>query len=66
VSCVEEHCPNELQSCREDKTCIPAMESCLLKCQADQNCWTFCLPGKGSTAAINLFKCGIQYDCLNN
>lgn len=65
IQCIKDNCPNEYKLCQADPKCIPALESCQQKCGNSQSCWTFCLPGKGSDAAIDAVKCGTTAKCLN-
>ena len=65
IACVEEKCPNEYAECQKDPKCLPALQACQKKCGTGATCWTFCLPGKGSQAAIDVAKCAQKNNCLN-
>jgi hypothetical protein len=43
---------------------MPAIQDCEKKCGTKSSCWTFCLPTKGSQAAIDLAKCAQANGCL--
>jgi hypothetical protein len=62
--CVEEKCPNQWAACQKDSKCVPAIEHCDKKCGTSTTCWTFCLPGQGSQAAIDVAKCAQANGCL--
>jgi hypothetical protein len=62
--CVEQKCPNEWAACQKDSKCIPALDACQKKCGTSSSCWSFCLPSKGSQAAIDVAKCAQKNDCL--
>ena len=62
--CIEEKCPKEYAECVKDSKCQPALDSCLKKCGTSQSCWTFCLPGKHSQAAIDVAKCASKEHCI--
>ena len=62
--CVEQKCPNEWAACQKDSKCIPALDSCQKKCGTSSSCWSFCLPTKGSQAAIDVAKCAQKNNCL--
>ena len=64
IACVEEKCPTEWDACQKDSKCLPAIQDCQKKCGTSSSCWTFCLPTKGSQAAINLAKCAQKQGCL--
>ena len=65
LACVQEKCPNEWAACQKDSKCVPALQACDKKCGTSSSCWTFCLPGKGSQAAIDVAKCAQKNNCLN-
>lgn len=62
--CIEEKCPNQWAACQKDPKCIPALQDCEKKCGTKQSCWQFCLPAKGSSAAIDVAKCAAANNCL--
>jgi hypothetical protein len=62
--CIEEKCPGQFAACQKDPKCTPALQDCEKKCGTSQTCWTFCLPGKGSQAAIDVAKCAAANKCL--
>ena len=62
--CIEEKCPNEWAACQKDPKCIPALQDCQKKCGTKPSCWEFCLPSKGSQAAIDVAKCAQKNNCL--
>jgi hypothetical protein len=64
LACVQEKCPNEWAACQKDPKCVPALQACDKKCGTSSSCWTFCLPGKGSQAAIDVAKCAQKNGCL--
>jgi hypothetical protein len=64
--CIEEKCPDQWAACQKDSKCVPALQDCEKKCGTSSSCWTFCLPSKGSQAAINLAKCAQANKCLGD
>jgi hypothetical protein len=66
TDCIKEHCPTQYDACSKDPKCLPALQDCEKKCGISQSCWTFCLPGKGSQAAIDVAKCASANKCLSN
>jgi hypothetical protein len=62
--CIEEKCPNQYAACQKDPKCLPALQDCQKKCGTKSSCWTFCLPGKGSQAAIDTAKCASANGCV--
>ena len=63
-SCIEEKCPNQWATCLKDPKCKPALDECEKKCGGKVSCWTLCLPGKGSQAAIDVAKCAQANNCM--
>jgi hypothetical protein len=57
LPCVEQKCPTQWAACQKDPKCVPAIQDCQKKCGTGTTCWTFCLPSKGSQAAIDVAKC---------
>ena len=45
---------------------MPAIQDCEKKCGTKSSCWTFCLPAKGSQAAIDVAKCAQANNCMPN
>ena len=64
--CIEEKCPTQWAACQKDSKCIPALQDCEKKCGTKTSCWTFCLPSKGSQAAIDVAKCADANKCLGS
>jgi hypothetical protein len=64
--CIEQKCPNEWATCQKDSKCVPALQDCQKKCGTKETCWEFCLPSKGSQAAIDVAKCAQKNNCLQN
>ena len=64
MQCIEDKCPNQYAACQKDPKCEPALEDCYKKCGSKSSCWTFCLPGKGSQAAIDTAKCASANGCV--
>ena len=64
--CIQEKCPNQYAACQKDPKCLPALEDCEKKCGTKSSCWTFCLPGKGSQAAIDTAKCASANGCVGS
>jgi hypothetical protein len=62
--CIEAKCPNQWATCQKDPKCVPALQDCEAKCGSKVSCWTLCLPGKGSQAAIDVAKCAQANNCL--
>uniref|UniRef100_A0A1J3EP34 Uncharacterized protein n=1 Tax=Noccaea caerulescens TaxID=107243 RepID=A0A1J3EP34_NOCCA len=62
--CIEEKCPNQWAACQKDSKCVPALQDCEKKCGTKTSCWTLCLPGKGSQAAIDVAKCAQSNGCV--
>nr|BAJ95050.1 predicted protein [Hordeum vulgare subsp. vulgare] len=62
--CIEEKCPNQWAACQKDPKCVPALQDCEKKCGTKTSCWTLCLPGKGSQAAIDVAKCAQSNGCV--
>lgn len=63
--CIKEKCPKEDAECEKDPKCRPALADCQKKCGTKQTCWEFCLPGKGSQAAIDVAKCAAKNHCIS-
>ncbi len=63
IPCIQEKCPTQYANCVKDPKCIPALQDCNKKCGSSQSCWEFCLPGKGSQAAIDTAKCAHAQGC---
>lgn len=64
--CIEEKCPNQWAACQKDPKCIPALQDCQKKCGTKASCWEFCLPSKGSQAAVDVAKCANANHCLSS
>jgi len=62
--CIQEKCPNQLNACRADHKCFPALQDCEIKCKQNQTCFTTCIAGKGDAAASDLWKCIVDNDCI--
>jgi hypothetical protein len=62
--CIEEKCPTQWAACQADPKCVPALQECDKKCGGSTTCWSFCLSGKGSQAAINVAKCASANHCV--
>ena len=63
VDCIKEKCPTQYAACTKDPKCMPALQDCQKKCGSSTSCWEFCLPGKGSQAAIDTAKCAHAQGC---
>ena len=63
IPCIQEKCPTQYANCVKDPKCVPALQDCNKKCGSSQSCWAFCLPGKGSQAAIDTAKCAHAQGC---
>ena len=61
--CIEQKCPSQWAACQKDPKCIPALDDCNKKCGTKASCWSFCLPSKGSQAAIDVAKCAQANGC---
>ena len=64
--CIEEKCPKQWDECQKDPKCPQALKDCQKKCGTKTSCWQFCLPTKGSQAAIDVAKCAQANNCLTN
>ena len=64
--CIEEKCPTQWAACQKDSKCVPALQDCEKKCGTSKSCWTFCLPSKGSQAAVDVAKCADANKCLGS
>lgn len=65
TECIKEHCPSQYEHCQKDSKCLPALQDCEKKCGTKTSCWQFCLPSKGSQAAIDVAKCAASNHCLS-
>jgi len=63
--CIQSKCYNQVISCQTDVKCFPALQDCADKCPESLSCFNTCLAGKNNAAAINLWKCIVDNDCLN-
>ena len=63
IDCIKQKCPNQYATCEKDPKCVPALQECEKKCGSSKSCWEFCLPGKGSQAAIDTAKCAAANGC---
>ena len=63
LPCIQEKCPTQYAECEKDPKCVPALQDCYKKCGSKESCWEFCLPAKGSQAAIDTAKCAHAQGC---
>ena len=63
LPCIQEKCPTQYAECEKDPKCVPALQDCYNKCGSKESCWEFCLPAKGSQAAIDTAKCAHAQGC---
>ena len=47
----------------EDPKCAPTLDNCAQKCGTKGPCWSFCLAGGKSHAAVEVAKCAQKNHC---